>query len=317
MPHQCLKCGCIYADGSPEILKGCSGCQGTRFFYTQEALGDDERSKLTDRADSDLESLALGKGVTEEPRRSRIPTKDELPVGTGGDDREPDDEWVRMTPNHLRNIVEDVVRRGTERKPRFRVGAPVKDPSQTLGEWAGIDAAAPAPRAEESDRGPDDLIESLLGDDEDPPVAPKAMDAPVEASPDDGEEEVVYARPKRPVPPPMDLTPSKGDGTPVQTPAERVAETVRKEREAREEATRADRDAPDVAPTDDPPEETAAPTRYPEGTPPETIAIHDDGAYELDVKRLLEKSPLVVHKDGSYSLHLPSLMEMVDKKPRR
>ncbi|MBS3143917.1 hypothetical protein J4446_03535, partial [Candidatus Woesearchaeota archaeon] len=31
MPHQCVRCGNMYEDGSEEILKGCS-C-GSRFFF--------------------------------------------------------------------------------------------------------------------------------------------------------------------------------------------------------------------------------------------------------------------------------------------
>lgn len=40
---------------------------------------------------------------------------------------------------------------------------------------------------------------------------------------------------------------------------------------------------------------------------PDTVTIHDGGAYEIDVKGLLEKEPIVVHKDGAYLIHLPSL----------
>ncbi len=49
---------------------------------------------------------------------------------------------------------------------------------------------------------------------------------------------------------------------------------------------------------------------------PETVEILEQGVYDLDVERLLGKSPIVVHKDGRYSLHLPSLMESLEKKRR-
>jgi len=36
MPHQCVKCGAFYEDGSDEILKGCSSCGGKLFFYVRK-----------------------------------------------------------------------------------------------------------------------------------------------------------------------------------------------------------------------------------------------------------------------------------------
>lgn len=36
MPHQCVKCGTMYDDGSSEILKGCS-CSGKLFFYIKKS----------------------------------------------------------------------------------------------------------------------------------------------------------------------------------------------------------------------------------------------------------------------------------------
>ena len=41
MPHQCLKCGKIFEEGSAQLLKGCTECGGNRFFFTKEPL--DER----------------------------------------------------------------------------------------------------------------------------------------------------------------------------------------------------------------------------------------------------------------------------------
>ncbi len=57
MPHQCLKCGSVFADGSPEILRGCPGCRGTRFFYTEKPLSNGERDKLREQANKDIKHL--------------------------------------------------------------------------------------------------------------------------------------------------------------------------------------------------------------------------------------------------------------------
>lgn len=37
MPHQCVKCGKLFEDGSSEILSGCSACAGKFFFYVKKA----------------------------------------------------------------------------------------------------------------------------------------------------------------------------------------------------------------------------------------------------------------------------------------
>ncbi|MDD4877529.1 MAG: Zn-ribbon containing protein [Candidatus Nanoarchaeia archaeon] len=37
MPHQCVKCGKLFEDGSKEILSGCSACSGKFFFYVKKA----------------------------------------------------------------------------------------------------------------------------------------------------------------------------------------------------------------------------------------------------------------------------------------
>lgn len=41
---------------------------------------------------------------------------------------------------------------------------------------------------------------------------------------------------------------------------------------------------------------------------PDTVTV-GDGEYDIDVKGLLEKNPIVVHKDGAYLIHLPSLFD--------
>ncbi|MGQ0537118.1 MAG: OapC/ArvC family zinc-ribbon domain-containing protein [Methanobacteriota archaeon] len=57
MPHQCLSCGRVFASGSKELLKGCPSCQGTRFFFTNEPLGETDRQALIQKSNQDLRSL--------------------------------------------------------------------------------------------------------------------------------------------------------------------------------------------------------------------------------------------------------------------
>ncbi len=47
---------------------------------------------------------------------------------------------------------------------------------------------------------------------------------------------------------------------------------------------------------------------------PEIINIVEPGVYEIDLKRLLEESPIIVQKDGTYFVHLPSVFEKIKKK---
>ena len=37
MPHQCVKCGKLFEDGSKELLTGCSSCSGKFFFFVKES----------------------------------------------------------------------------------------------------------------------------------------------------------------------------------------------------------------------------------------------------------------------------------------
>ena len=45
MPHQCVKCGKMYSDGSKELLKGCS-C-GSRFFFFMKKGAIERAKKLS------------------------------------------------------------------------------------------------------------------------------------------------------------------------------------------------------------------------------------------------------------------------------
>lgn len=54
MPHQCLRCGSVFADGSPQILRGCPDCGGTRFFFTEKRMSDEERNELKEKANKDI-----------------------------------------------------------------------------------------------------------------------------------------------------------------------------------------------------------------------------------------------------------------------
>jgi hypothetical protein len=54
MPHQCLKCGTLFEDGSPELLKGCPNCGGNRFFYTKDELDETQREQIRKEVGKDI-----------------------------------------------------------------------------------------------------------------------------------------------------------------------------------------------------------------------------------------------------------------------
>ena len=59
MPHQCLKCGRIFEEGSSQLLMGCPDCGGNRFFYTKKPLDEEERNIISSEVNKDLTSKIM------------------------------------------------------------------------------------------------------------------------------------------------------------------------------------------------------------------------------------------------------------------
>jgi predicted nucleic acid-binding Zn-ribbon protein len=57
MPHQCLKCGRIFEEGSSQLLKGCPDCNGNRFFFTKEPLDEKERNSITEELGQNINTV--------------------------------------------------------------------------------------------------------------------------------------------------------------------------------------------------------------------------------------------------------------------
>jgi predicted nucleic acid-binding Zn-ribbon protein len=90
MPHQCLKCGSVFDEGSPQLLRGCPKCNGNRFFYTKIPLDDSERDKIRKQ---------MGKDI-----------KDQLADFLGKQDSDLVDNagnWITMKPKDLRKAFKD------------------------------------------------------------------------------------------------------------------------------------------------------------------------------------------------------------------
>ncbi|HEV8359198.1 MAG TPA: Zn-ribbon containing protein [Candidatus Thermoplasmatota archaeon] len=203
MSHQCLQCGQSFPDGSAELLRGCPKCQGTRFFYTQAPVSQQERKALMAQANKDL------KGILEElvkGGRGARPAYDD-PLWS----QEARRQWLQVDANKLRAHEAGAVQ---------EVGPPVGAPP-------AVQQRAPSQPAAMQARAPSPL----------PPEPPEEGRLPLASA-----------------------------------PAMRL------------------------------------PTEAPRGDPkPEVVTVHEPGTYEVDVKQLLEHSPVVVRRDGVYVVHLPSV----------
>jgi len=57
MPHQCVKCGALYSDGSEELLKGCTECSGKFFFYIKQENIEKAKEITSNLTEKDKEQM--------------------------------------------------------------------------------------------------------------------------------------------------------------------------------------------------------------------------------------------------------------------
>jgi len=57
MPHQCVRCGAMYDDGSEVILKGCSSCGSRLFFYIKQERLNELKNFQSNLSDSDKKQI--------------------------------------------------------------------------------------------------------------------------------------------------------------------------------------------------------------------------------------------------------------------
>ena len=89
MPHQCLKCGRVFEEGSSQLLKGCPDCGGNRFFFTKEPLDEKARIDITEKVGKDINSAIL-----------------ELMGGQGKDVIDQSGYWLNIKPKDVRKAME-------------------------------------------------------------------------------------------------------------------------------------------------------------------------------------------------------------------
>ena len=89
MPHQCLKCGHVFEEGSSQLLKGCPGCGGNRFFFTKQPLNETEREQMSKEISQDLTTRIM-----------------ELAVEKNKDTLKGTETWISLKPKDLRKMIE-------------------------------------------------------------------------------------------------------------------------------------------------------------------------------------------------------------------
>jgi predicted nucleic acid-binding Zn-ribbon protein len=109
MPHQCLKCGHVFEEGSSQLLKGCPGCGGNRFFFTKQPLTETER---------DVMSKEIGKDLTTKIMELAVEKNNDTLKGTSA--------WITLKPKDLRRMIEDQIE---QKKPEkeINLGTPISD----------------------------------------------------------------------------------------------------------------------------------------------------------------------------------------------
>jgi uncharacterized protein len=109
MPHQCLKCGHVFEEGSSQLLKGCPGCQGNRFFFTKQPLNEVEREQI---------SKELGQNLTTKIMELAVEKNKDTVKGT--------ETWISLKPKDLRKMIQDQ-KKQDEPKEEEKIGKPLSD----------------------------------------------------------------------------------------------------------------------------------------------------------------------------------------------
>ena len=92
MPHQCLKCGHIFDEGSSQLLKGCPGCGGNRFFFTKQPLDEAERELRAKEIGHDLATKIMQLSMEKNKQLTQT-----------------DQTWITLKPKDLRKIIQDQI----------------------------------------------------------------------------------------------------------------------------------------------------------------------------------------------------------------
>lgn len=235
MPHQCLKCGTLFPDGTTTILRGCPDCHGTRFFFTHEPLPSTAREKLLEKTERDLPAL-----------------------------------------------LQEILAQPPEPGERIRTVPAPDQPTPAPARPRPSEPSVPKPKG------------VLLPGNKLLIKLPKQVRGRVRRALVQWDYEVSPSRNPITEPPRLRLAP---DSSPLAQPTGSTP-TVAPEGPLPVSVSEIDR-------------------RLQRDSRPETVRIDQPGEYEIDVKRLLESSPIVIQRDGTYLLHLPSIFDSARRPENR
>lgn len=88
MPHQCLKCGKVFEEGSSQLLKGCPNCNGNRFFYTKKPLDENQRKTITKKVKKDINETIIE--LMGDQEKDLIKNKE---------------DWVNLKPKEVKKVI--------------------------------------------------------------------------------------------------------------------------------------------------------------------------------------------------------------------
>jgi predicted nucleic acid-binding Zn-ribbon protein len=88
MPHQCLKCGHVFEEGSSQLLRGCPECGGNRFFFTKQPLDEKQRTSKMEEVGQDLNTAIM----------ELMKTQSKEKIDETG-------KWPEIKPKDLRNVI--------------------------------------------------------------------------------------------------------------------------------------------------------------------------------------------------------------------
>jgi predicted nucleic acid-binding Zn-ribbon protein len=102
MPHQCLKCGKIFKEGSSQLLKGCPDCGGNRFFFTKKPLDEKERDVITRKVGKDINTRLV-----------------DILGRENSDIIDKSGKWITMKPKDIRKAFEKHLHEDIKKKTKI------------------------------------------------------------------------------------------------------------------------------------------------------------------------------------------------------
>ncbi len=100
MPHQCLKCGHVFEEGSSQLLKGCPGCGGNRFFFTKEPLDEKQRNIITEKVGKDINTAIM-----------------DLMGEQGENVIDPSGNWMNINPKDIKKAMKKQIQEKEKKAP--------------------------------------------------------------------------------------------------------------------------------------------------------------------------------------------------------